>query len=205
MELHAHHRWQLAILFLAFLIWPLPGIAQINVEEERNLSAGQYVFSDELGGHKIISVSGIGSQKDPIIILQKMETLRPSTITVRNLKRYLHNDSSFSAWTSIHLQIVTHNISAASWIGYLFELQEELGKPSIYGDGLSFNQMTRNDKDFRSDRFLQHSVEFEPGDRLIFNDGWVNQREIVQFDLFVLDLSPTDVFYIVQVPQLPAS
>jgi hypothetical protein len=205
MDNRAPYIWLSAIAVSILLGWTSLGSAQEKSVTERNMTAGPFTFSDELGGHRIVSVSGEGSKEDPIVIVQKIETLKPSTITIRHVRRFLKDRSVFAAWTSMHLKFVTHNITAASWIGFRFELQEKLGKPSIYGDGLSFNQITRNDEDIVSDRFIDHSVEFEPGDRLVFENGWVNQREEVQFKLYILDLSPADIFYLVQVPQLPAS
>jgi hypothetical protein len=193
----------MAIWLLVSMPWF--AFAEENSTGERVLTAGPLAFSDELGGHTIVSVSGSGSRQDPIVITQKIESVAPSIITIRNIQRFMRDKSLFNSWTSINLKFITRNISAAGWIGFRFELQEKLGTPSIYSDGLSFNQITRSDTDIRSSKFLEHSVEFEPGDRLVFEDGWVDQGETVEFNLLVLDLSPADIFYIVQVPQLPAS
>ena len=205
MEKHACQKWQLAMTTILAICWSGSVLAADTLGETKIWPAGLFSFSDETGGYEIISVTGLGSRQDPIVITQKLTSLKPSTMTIRNLARFFDSTATFNGWTSMHLQIVTLNISAASWIGYRFELQEEPGKPSIYGDGLSFNQIGRNQRDFLSDRFIRHEVEHEPGDRLVFEDGWVNQREYVEFNLYVLDLSPVDVFYLVQVPQLPAS
>ena len=108
-------------------------------------------------------------------------------------------------WTSLHLEIRSVNRSEAGWIGYHLELQEEIGKASIYGDGLSFNQLSRKSDNVLSSRFANHELEYEPGDRLIFRDGWVDRLDVVDFRFFVLDLTPTPVFYIHQVPRIPSS
>ena len=105
----------------------------------------------------------------------------------------------------MYLRLKTINRSPAGWIGFRFELQEEIGKPSIYGDGLSFNQLTRDESNIVSDRFAKYEIEHEPGDRLVFNDGWVDQAQSVLFSVFLLDLTPGPVFYIEQIPHLPAS
>jgi len=167
--------------------------------------AGNFSFSDELGGFSIIDVRGRGTYDDPVIVTQDILTVANSVLTIRPLSIKKGTYSFNSNWTTLHLRLRTINRSPASWIGFRIELQGELGKPSIYGDGLSFNQLTRDESDILSDRFARYEVEHEPGDSLVFNDGWVDQYDAVLFSVFLLDLTPGPVFYIEQTPFLPAS
>lgn len=167
--------------------------------------AGLHTFSDELGGFSIVDVRGSGTKSDPVIITQDFTTVAESVLTIRPVPVNEGQYSFSSTWTALHLQLNIINRSPASWIGFRFELQEELGKASIYGDGLSFNQLTRDESGIVSSRFAKYEIEHEPGDRLVFNDGWVDQSQSVLFSVFLLDLTPGPVFYIEQLPHLPAS
>ncbi len=171
----------------------------------RHWNAGPYTFSDELGGFGIVNVAGRGTHDDPVIITQDVFSIGKSIITIRQTNAFKTRRNLNTNWTTMHIRFRTLNRSPASWIGFRFELQEELGKASIYGDGLSFNQLTRDESDILSNRFMRYEVEHEPGDRLVFNDGWVDQSDEVEFTVFLLDLTPTSIFYIEQVPFLPAS
>lgn len=166
--------------------------------------AGRYLFSDEQGGFDIVGVRGQGTYADPAVITQRVHSVGPSLLTVHTsaaVSKFLDNGAF---WLTLYLRLETLNQSEAGWIGYRLELQEIPGEASIYGDGLSFNQLTRDESAILSDRFSRYSVEHEPGDRLVFTDGIVDNQEQTVFSLFLLDLSPTETFYIEQQPQLPA-
>ena len=166
--------------------------------------AGTFLFSDELGGFTINAVRGSGSRSDPVVITQSIHSVGPSVLTVRMVDTTRAMFDLGSTWKTLYLQLETLNSSPAGWIGYGLELQKVRGEPSIYGDGLSFNQLNRDESAIVSDRFARYEVEYEPGDRLVFTGGWVDPRMAARFRLFLLDLSPNGVFYIEQQPQLPA-
>lgn len=188
-------------------------VAQVSFHESeivkenrpRHWTAGLFSFSDELGGIGILDVRGRGTLADPVIITQDFLTTGKGIITVRRIEPPSGTANFNSSWITMHIRFRVLNRSPASWIGFRFELQEELGQASIYGDGLSFNQLTRDESAILSSRFARYEVEHEPGDRLVFNDGWVDQSQSVDFSIFLLDLTPSPVFYIEQVPFLPAS
>lgn len=179
--------------------------AQNADAKHRFWRAGAFTFSDELGGFGIVNISGRGTFDDPVVLTQSVFTTGKSILTVRQNFTFRDKQRLNANWTTLHIRFQTLNQSDASWIGFRFELQEELGKASIYGDGLSFNQLTRDETDIISNRFARYEVEHEPGDRLVFNDGWVDRSDQVDFQVFLLDLTPTSIFYIEQVPHLPAS
>jgi len=190
---------------LALLIfgWQHPSLAQTG--KSIFWRGGQFSFSDELGGFGIKGIKGRGTFDDPIVLSIDIESVGQSVLTVRQFTGLTDAVNLNKSWTTLHIKYDVMNNSSASWIGFRFELQEELGTPSIYGDGLSFNQITRDDSNILSDRFAKYEVEHEPGDRLVFNDGWVDQSDRVRFSIFLLDLTPAPVFYIQQIPHLPAS
>jgi hypothetical protein len=47
--------------------------------------AGGYGFSDELGGFRLVSVSGSGSVTDPIVIVEEITELDPVTLVIRDM------------------------------------------------------------------------------------------------------------------------
>lgn len=203
----------LTLLFLGLLALPARAESFWNnaphpgssIQPPKAWIAGVYAFSDERGGFRILSVEGMGTRSDPIVIRQQFLTIAPATLIIRAIQPRRVMRTFASAFHTLHIRLITENQSAAAWIGYEISLQEELGKPSIYGDGLSFDQLSRSERNIVSDRFLEHIVEYEPGDSLFFNNGWVDLSEEVEFNFFVLDLTPVAEFYIVQQPYIPAS
>ena len=114
-------------------------------DEQKVWPAGAYSFSDELGGFRITGGSGNGhqgrsdrhrrgaefgnagdadhphDQADPSL------RLRPATI----------------ANGILYMRIEVLNNSGQAWIEFEFELQEILDQPSVFGDGLSFDQRNK--------------------------------------------------------------
>jgi hypothetical protein len=97
------------------------------------------------------------------------------------------------------------NNSGLAWIEFEFELQEILGKASIFSDGLSFDQRRSASKTISSDRFAAFSRDFEPYDRLIFRDGKVDPLDTVEFSFLVTDFTPRQKFYLVLDSRIPSS
>jgi len=180
-----------------------PGI-NAQTPAVKHWRAGRYLFSDEQGGFNIVGVRGTGTYSDPAIITQRVHSVGPSLLTIHTSTAVSRLLDQGDYWLTLYLRLETLNQSEAGWIGYRLELQETPGEASIYGDGLSFNQLTRDESAILSDRFSHYTVEHEPGDRLVFTDGVVDNHEQTVFSLFLLDLSPKEIFYIEQQPQLPA-
>ncbi len=65
------------------------------------------------------------------------------------------------------MRIEVTNNSKLPWVEFEFELQEHLDKPSVFGDGLSFDQRRTDSENISSANFLQYSRDFEPYDRLL--------------------------------------
>lgn len=168
---------------------------------------GRFSFSDELGGFRITGVSGSGTRDDPYYIRQILNTAEESTLVIRTHKMedvasLPNNNVTHSA---IHVHIETLNNSNLPWIGFGFELQEIYTIASPYGDGLSFDQLGRKIGDIYSDRFSNFEEEFEPGDRLVYTNGYVNNQTRVTTRFIITDFTPVNLFYLVQHPLVPAS
>jgi len=167
---------------------------------------GAYSFSDELGGFKIRGVSGIGTKADPILIEQEMFSASPVTLVIRIVTRIRTTGApGIFATGMMHVKLRTLNNSGIAWTEYEFELQEQLGVPSVHGDGLSFDQRRVDPENRSSDSFKIHSTDFDPYDRLVFSDGHVDPLETADFKFFITDFTPKHEFYIKQDPRIPVS
>lgn len=193
------------VLSLVFLLLgsTLPSLAQ----SDSIWRIGRFSFSDELGGFKITGVSGSGTLNDPYYIRQTFESADSGTMVIRthrmeNVASLPNNNITHSA---IHVQIETVNNTSLPWIGFGFELQEILNTVSDYGDGLSFDQLARKDSDKSSDRFTRFEEQYEPGDRLVYTGGFVDNLMKVTVKFVITDFTPVEKFYLFQDPQIPAT
>ncbi len=168
--------------------------------------AGAYSFSDELGGFTIRSASGMGTRADPIVILQELNSASPVTMVIRATRKIkpfaLAEDIANGM---IHMRIRVINASNLPWLEFEFELQEILRKPSVYGDGLSFDQRRTDSTLILSDRFRRYDDRFEPYDRLVYYDGYVDPRDVAEFSFMITDFTPQPEFYLLEDPRIPAS
>lgn len=198
--------WFLFSTFAAILLLATP----LRAEDSKLWQTGNYSFSDELGGFNILSVSGRGTKDNPIVIEQELVSSSPVTLTVRTSGAAL---SPFSrdanegnlATGALHMRLVTTNASGQGWIEFEFELQEILNHASTFGDGLSFDQRRENSNSITSSAFRQYSRDFEPYDKLRFDEGKVDPGETVEFAFALTDFTPRWQFYIVQDPRIPSS
>ena len=168
------------------------------------LSTGGFTFSDELGGFRLVSVSGIGSADDPIVVEEELTGTAPVVLVIRrNVVRNPEDPwARNGVWTAIYLTKVIRNRSRRIWAGFELELQEELHQPSIYGDGLSFDQGRAVPVEISSDAFARNHRLFEPYDRIRFEDGSVDPDATLRLDVHITDPTPVREFYLVQDPQI---
>lgn len=168
------------------------------------LSTGGFTFSDELGGFRLVSVSGTGSADDPIVVEEELTGIGPAVLVIRrNTVRYPADPwARNGVWTAIHLTKVVRNRTRRVWIGFDLELQEELHKPSVYGDGLSFDQGRAVSVEISSDAFARNHRLFEPYDRIRFEDGSVDPDATLRLEVHITDPTPVREFYLVQDPQI---
>ena len=195
------------ILLLSLLLWIATPFT-VYGQAQGHWVAGKFSFSDELGGFKITGVSGSGTREDPAVVRQIFDTAYSGTMVIRRLgsiERQSKDAGLGSTHGTVHLRIETINNSNLAWVGFGFELQEQLNVVSTYGDGLSFDQISRRRSEVFSDRFSDFEDQFEPGDRLVFTNGFVNNQTSVATGFVITDFTPTREFYLLQDPQIPAS
>ena len=166
----------------------------------RQWQAGQYSFSDELGGFLIRSVSGAGTRSDPAVISEELESADPVILTIRARQPTANFTEGI-----LYLRIEALNGTGHPWVDFLFELQSILDQPSVFGDGLSFDQSHTPSDFISADSFARYDRQLEPFDRLRFLDGHVDTRHQATFEFLVTDFNPKSVFYLLQDPGIPAS
>ena len=192
-----------AVLALILIICCMPAAgAQRN--DLGHWVAGNFSFSDELGGFRIVGISGRGTEQDPAIVTQEISGLHESTLIVRatqQLKPYVPSGSERSGF--LFLKLVTLNHTGHPWIAFNLELQEKHQHPSVFGDGLSFDQLKYSVESFGSDIFNNHLAAFEPYDKLSFRGGSVNPAEAVTLSVLITDFTPRPRFYLRQDPVIP--
>jgi hypothetical protein len=184
----------------------LPGAPAAGAGEHRSWVSGAYSFSDELGGFAIRGVSGTGTKADPFVIEQEMFSASPVTLVIRVATsiRTLGEVGRY-ATGMMHVRVRSLNNSGIAWIQYEFELQEQLGVPSVHSDGLSFDQRRVDPENRSSTSFRIHDTDFEPSDRLVFSDGHVDPLDIADFGFYITDFTPKLEFYLRQDPRIPVS
>ena len=193
------------ILAAICLLAPAEARAQ-RVGDDGLWRTGAYSFSDELGGFHITSVSGIGTRDDPIVVAQELLSATPITLVIRTTRPIRPFESPlYYANGVLHLRVVVLNNSGQAWVEFEFELQELLGKASVFGDGLSFDQRSSDKSNVSSDSFVEFSRDFEPYDRLLFRSGKIDPLKTAAFGFLITDFTPKRQFYLVQDPRIPSS
>jgi hypothetical protein len=194
----------------------LPGVAATALLAWSSLSraeethkvweTGAYSFSDELGGFRITGVSGKGTEADPIVLQEELDSASPVTLTIRTTSPIMAMDTSGNFANGIlHMRIDALNNSDHGWVEFQFELQEILNQPSTFGDGLSFDQRNKTPENIKSSNYAKFDRDFEPYDRLLFTDGKVDPEKTVDFEFLITDFTPRWTFYLVQDPRIPSS
>ena len=165
-----------------------------------------YAFSDELGGFSIVTIHGLGTRDDPVHIVQRFGTAGPATLVIRATRPInpFGRPTDYSTGT-IYMVLDITNDSGVPWIGFELALQEKYEEPSIFGDGLSFDQRRFDRETASSDAFADTHYDFEPYDRLLFENGFVDPRKRAEFRFLITDLTPAQTFYVRLDPRIPAS
>jgi hypothetical protein len=177
-----------------------------DAEEGRKWMAGGYSFSDELGGFIITGVSGSGTKDDPVVIREELLSASPVTLVIRAdgiMPPFNFGGDAGLGFT--RFRFIVQNNSNLAWIEFEFELQEIKDLPSLFGDGLSFDQRRTDGEDIQSSGFAHFNRDYEPYDRLRFLDGKVDPLQSSSFEFLVTDFTPRSQYYIVQDPRIPSS
>ena len=160
-------------------------------------------FSDERGGFRLLAASGRGSRADPFVLLEEIFGPGPAVLVVRGLDRLAGGKRGETRPIAIHLRKQVRNLTADVWGHFDLELREQVGLPSDYFDGLSFDQASTTPVPFASDRFQIIEPIMESFDFLRFSGGEVRPGGAANLDLVITDTSPQGIFYLIQLPKTP--
>ena len=161
---------------------------------------GNRLFSDEQGGFELLGASGSGTPRDPVLLVERLTDIAPATLTVRRIRT--NPPRGPGGLLTLTLDLLIANCTRRVWAGFELELQEVLRRPSVYTDGLSFNQFGAQPPDVSSDSFSDNNRLFEPYDRVRFEAGHVDPGAAVRFRVTITDPTPTPTFYMVQDPKI---
>jgi hypothetical protein len=163
-------------------------------------TTGGLTFSDELGGSRLVGASGTGTRDDPIILLEEITGAGPAVLAVRNGRTGHLDVSPAQGFLSVSVVTVVANRGPWAWVGFDLELRRTLDQPSVYTDGLSFDQPQTFARAARADRFAQTLQDDEPFDRIRFDGGNVDPAQYLRLDFDIVDVNGAAVFYLVQRP-----
>lgn len=186
----------------------ISGLAASQAQDKAKLwRAGNYSFSDELGGFAIHGVYGLGTREDPIVIREELYSASPVTLTVREATPTIGSQSLDGnlGTGALFLRLQITNSGGQSWVEFELELQEVLNHSSTFADGLSFDQRRESASAIGASAFAHYSRDFEPYDRLRFSEGKMDTGETATFEFPLTDFTPRWQFYIVQDPRIPYS
>lgn len=154
-------------------------------------------FSDELGGFRLLGVSGKGTKSDPFVVLEEITGTGTAVLVIRGLARLrLLDFEQFALGFRIRKMVL--NVTRDTWYQFDLELRETLDVASDYGDGLSFDQAKIVERPFTSDRFPVSQELTEPYDGVRFTGGKVAPGETVAMNFAITDPTPLNEFYLMQ-------
>jgi hypothetical protein len=163
-------------------------------------TAGGLAFSDDPGGARLLRASGTGASDDPIVLIEEIVGPGPATLEIRNGRTGHLNVSPAIGFLTLSVVKIIVNRGPWRWAGFDLELMTAPGQPSVYSDGLSFDQPRTFQRIARADRFHQTVQEDEPFDRIRFDGGQVDPAEYLRLDFDLVDVNGTAIFYLVQRP-----
>ena len=163
-------------------------------------TAGGLGFSDEPGGARLLGASGTGAREDPIVLIEEIAGPGPAMIEIRNGRTGHLEVSPATGFLTLSVVKIIVNRGPWRWAGFDLELMTAPDQPSVYSDGLSFDQPRTFQRLARADRFQQVVQEDEPFDRIRFDGGQVDPGEYLRLDFDLVDVNGTAVFYLVQRP-----
>jgi len=163
------------------------------------------VFSDELGGFRLLSVSGSGTLADPFVIVEEVSGDRGITLLVKGLTRAFGNRVGTQHIVSFAVRKIVINRSDRVWRHYQMELREVPTRHSPYEDGLSFGQNSELGRTFVASNFPTIQRFDEPEDTLGFSGIEVAPGGQAEFSFIISDMSPVAKIYLFQEPLQPLS
>jgi hypothetical protein len=163
-------------------------------------TAGGLSFSDGPGGARLLAASGAGTRADPIVLVEEIIGPGPAVLEIRNGRTGHLRVSPATGFLTLRVVKIIVNRGPWRWTGFDLELMSAPDQPSVYSDGLSFDQPQTQRRSARADRFLQAVQEDEPFDRIRFDGGQVDPAEYLRLDFDIVDVNGSAVFYLVQRP-----
>ena len=163
-------------------------------------TAGGLGFSDEPGGARLLAASGTGARDDPIVLIEEIAGPGPAIIEIRNGRTGHLDVSPAIGFLTLSVVKIIVNRGPWRWAGFDLELRTAPDQPSVYADGLSFDQPQTFQRLASADRFPQTVQEDEPFDRIRFDGGQVDPGEYLRLDFDLVDINGTATFYLVQRP-----
>ncbi|MDH3662221.1 MAG: hypothetical protein OEU92_19695 [Alphaproteobacteria bacterium] len=180
---------------LALMILSIPGASPARATE---LTLGGLVFSDELGGVRLLEGSGTGTLDDPVVLVEEIVDYGPAVIVIRGMHASFGNRIRSQHDVGFAITKVVRNATSQPWTLFTLELREKLLQESPFGDGLSFGQASEAGRPFLSDRFNTNLETREPYDGVQFYDGVVEPGETVVLNFVITDTTPRWKFYLMQ-------
>lgn len=185
---------------LATLMLGVPAVARAAPIAHQGL-----VFSDELGGFNLVSVSGNGTLEDPIVVIEEVTGDRAIALTIRNFGRGFGNRIGSQHVAAFAMKKIVVNKTDRTWRNYQMELREVTTRHSPYSDGLSFGQNSFIGTAYTKSNFSSLQRFDEPEDTLGFSGAEILPGGQAEFSFIISDMSPVSVFYLMQVPLQPLS
>ena len=186
-----------AALGLAGFAWVCLGVAPA--------AAGTWTvaglsFSDELGGVRLLAVSGRGTRADPIVLVEEITGAGPAVLIVTNHRNGGELISPAGGFLALSVVKIVLNRGPWRWSGFDLELRALSDRASVYSDGLSFDQPQTFQRTATADRFAQTVQEDEPFDLIRFDGGSVDPSDRLRLDFDIIDANGRPRFYLVQRP-----
>jgi hypothetical protein len=166
------------------------------------VAVGSLGFSDELGGFRILGVSGSGSLVDPFVVVEEIFGPTDAVLIIRGLSTEFGNRIGTLHLAGFAIRKVVINATDSDWNLFEIELRETRGAHSPRSDGLSFGQGSEAGRPFTSDALATAVVTDEPYDSVAFRDGTVRPGEWASFSFVVTDTWPVSPIYLLQQPTL---
>jgi hypothetical protein len=157
-------------------------------------------FSDRPGGARLLAASGTGTRDDPIVLVEEISGAGPAVLEIENGRTGHLEVSPATGFLRLSVVKIIANRGPWPWSGFDLELMTGPDQPSVYADGLSFDQPQTFRRLARADRFVQTAQEDEPFDRIRFDGGRLDPGQYLRLDFDLVDVNGTAVFYLVQRP-----
>jgi hypothetical protein len=180
-------------------------VANIGAAESDPIKQEGLVFSDELGGFRLLSVTGTGSIADPFVIVEEIAGDRAVALLITGLTRDFGNRVGTQHVVSFAMRKIVVNRSDRVWRHYQMELREVPTRRSPYEDGLSFGQNSELGLAYVASNFPDRQRFDEPEDTLGFGGATILPGERAEFSFIVSDMSPIFKIYLFQIPLQPLS